>query len=253
MGLSHRITGLGALCLAGSLSASAVYLVDFNTHTADGYPDDLLTWNAFAAPADVGGTLLDTDGGASSLTIGQTGLNDSNYPASNNTGPAWAWSDSAHDGAVGDFFFTSNDGNIDTGEISISGLTGVQFSVDIMAGGKNHSAYNGFYSYSLDGGTTWAGFTQYASDGLSVTIANTMDAETPLSGYSMQAGRYLGLTDVTLTSGDTFLIRGQDDSGTAIAFNALKLTTVTAVPEPALFATLMGPLVLLFALGRRRR
>lgn len=243
---------LFALCASATLGATTIY-IDFNTHTADGYPD-ASTWNAYPAPSDVTGGLVDILGSATGLSISQSGFNDSAYPASNNSGPSWAWMDAATDGAVGDFFFTSNDANIDTATITISGLTGLNFSIDLLAGGKNHSAYEGsLISYSLNGGSTWTGFTQYSISGDAITIADSSDPATPVTGYSMQAGRYLSATGLSLTSGDDLIIRGVDTDGEATAFNAMRLTLdVAAVPEPSALAFLIGFGATLIGLRRRR-
>lgn len=256
-----RFPLLGCFLLAISMLAlssgrAAVVLVDFNTtNGANDYPGGAAAWNIYEAPANVTGTLKDNTGDASAgLTISHTGsLEDSagvwNAPGS---APAWATGGSV----MGDYFWTGNNNAISASFTILFGgfQIGDKVSVDLIASRDTSSLVNtGYYEYSLDGGTTWAGFTVVNAAGAAVTaggwdtkttqtqlFANVADGYT--NGYSMN------ITGVEL-AGASLQIRVTSPVGSSWAgLNAVRLDVI---PEPGTCALLAGGLVAL-ALSRRR-
>jgi len=241
-------------------SAQIVFQIDFNEQRSSGidganYPDPSLTWNEYATPADMTGTLVDTTGAPSLYTISQSGLNDSAYPASNNTGPSWAYDAGDDDSAaVDDFFWTTNTAAA-TAMVTIGGLGGSSFDLNLVAGGKNHGGYDEqYFSYSLDGGGTWTGFDIYNADG-SFDQADSLS--NAISGYAAQVGDELVATGLILTAGDSLVIRSLDTASDAAGWNALRLTvdtgSVGAIPEPSALGIFIGLFALGPVLSRRRR
>jgi len=124
----------------------------------------------------------------------------------------------------------------------------VDFDLNLIAGGKNHSAYSEqYFSYSLDGGSTWTGFDIYNSDG---SLHQPDSLFNYVFGYTAQAGRELVATGLSLTTGDSLVIRSTDPVTSASGWNALQLTVV---PEPSVAAILLGVAAFVTVLSSRPR
>lgn len=160
-------------------------------------------------------------------------------------------------GASGDYFHTNTNGAANTLTLTIAGLTmGNTFSLDMLASRVDNNA-SGIYEYSLNGGTSWSGFTVLNSDGTVATTdgwntnnTQTQARHTNTQGYALH--HYMNLSDVTLT-GSTLQIRATDSNlGTTGTGNYTVINAVpfTVVPEPSSFGL---ALVGLDALDTRRK
>ena len=252
-----------------SIGSAAVYLVDLNTQNATGGAAAGSggvngTWNRYAAPTNLTGTLVDSTGAGSSITIGRSGtITDSgfgngaapdtivfnnNVP---NSQPAWATS-STDNRSSGDYFFTSTGADFASYTVNFGGLTpGTSVSIDVLAS-RNDGLVKGFYDYSLDGGATFTGFTVLNSDGTPTAgRADSKTAQFDAQADGFNNHRYLNFTGTTLP-GSTLLVRVTDAQNVVNAFAVINaIRVITPVPEPT---TASGLLVLggLASLRRRR-
>lgn len=232
--------------------AAAVILIDLNTNSGAGGPGG--TWNSYAIPADItGATVVDSTNTATQITFNKTGTITDNTANSGTAvfdpaqlgvmnQPAWVAA-GGNDDAAADNFFTSNAANTnpDSYTLIFGGFTpGDKVTIDLLAS-RNSASANGFFDYSLDGGTNWAGFTVLNADGSLATTAGWDTNTTATQFFSLQSQgftlhRYMNASDLTL-SGSTLRIRTTDlttSSGLFSAMNALQLT-VTPVPEPGTY------------------
>lgn len=264
----------GAICLLSvvgmftglaSTSVAETFLIDLNTTSSPTTPTVGGTWNVYAAPADVNGGILKNATGANTtatLSISGTFSDSTNGGSAvfNNTSPdslpSWATS-STDNGASGDYFYTNTSATADSFTLTIANLTpGNTFSLDLLASRQDANA-SGLYEYSLNGGTTWSGFTVLNSNGTLATTDgwNTNNTQTQAfhnsaQGFSLH--RYMNASGGTLT-GSTLQIRTTDSTlgttgtGTYSVINAVR---VTVVPEPSTMAFMVLGLT---ALASRRR
>ncbi|WP_166442628.1 PEP-CTERM sorting domain-containing protein [Phragmitibacter flavus] len=253
-----------ALMLGGATSTllGSTVLVDFSDALGSGGPGG--TWNTVATPAAItaGVGLLDVGGVATGISVSRTA---GNLIESSNTGPlvfvhdsgvyaglpAWAASTS-NNLAAGDIFYTDNGTVQGTATLTFTGLTvGNVLSMDILSSRNAASASGGFFEYSLDGGTTWAGFSVLDANGVLetdngwglgvTTVQGGKSFNSFTDGFSEH--RYLNVAGVVLT-GTTLQLRLWDanlTSGHFTALNALRLE-VGAVPEPGIGFLLLGAL-----------
>ena len=251
--------------LMGTAQAQTVYLLDFNTTSSDSLPGGASAWNQFAAPSNVTGIIADTNGStAGGITVSQTGMNYSGASGAdvfNNPtgGPSWVTTDGSlgDTGAAADGFFTAVNG-INSMELTFSGLNaGSVVSLDLWASrdASNPSTVTGYYSYSLDGGTTWQGFNVLEKDGTAST-ANGWDTNDTLSqvfGAETDAfdnARYMNIDNIVLT-GDSLIVRAEDPADKR--FVMLNAARLTIIPEPSTYAIAFGLLALCGAMLRRRK
>ncbi|MDQ8208894.1 PEP-CTERM sorting domain-containing protein [Coraliomargarita sp. SDUM461003] len=243
--------------LASSAFASTTYNIDFNDTDSSGSSTE--TWNTYNEHTDLvsGTTLVDSQNNSSSVFITATGdiLTSSGNNLSNPaTRPAWL-----PEFAADDFFWTGNDtGNNELSfTTSFGGLTtGNTLSLDLFAARESSLVLEANYEYSLDGGSTWSGFTVLESDGSAATTDgwNSNDTQSQLfnldenGGY--EDGRYLSISNIVLT-GSTFDVKVTVPGAANYAgINAMKLTII---PEPGSYALMLGLLALGAQALRRRR
>ncbi|MGE9268815.1 MAG: PEP-CTERM sorting domain-containing protein [Verrucomicrobiales bacterium] len=248
--------------LALSASAhSSVILVDFNNNASGAIPGG--TWNTYGTTAEVNGSTLDDEGNSSTaVTLSYTGTmskNTSNfntlvYQPTNNGGnnPAWAYS-TGNNGVAGDNFFTSTDAVANAFTLDFSNIAaGSTVSIDLLAS-RNSGNARGFFDYSLDGGSTWQGFTVVDYLGNAVTSGGWDSNTTATQVFNLQSHGYTNhyyLNATGTLSGSQLLIRTTDatsDSGVFSAMNGLRLTIVPEPSTAGLLALALG------SLARRRR
>lgn len=270
----HKVTTLGALCIAiglmqGAGMAATIVKMDFSDLGGSGGPGGG-TWNSYATTANINGsTMLDYNTGLSSGltldksgTITRSGTNSGTSTVFDNTSPNSepAWATSATDNrASGDYFFTSTAGASHSFTLTIGGLAaGNVVSLDLLAS-RNEASISGTvrggkFGYSLDGGTTWNGLKVLNSDGTVATANGWNTTDTWTTDFQLKADgydnhRYMHIDNVTLT-GTTLQIRVLDDTGGGYnVLNAAQLAVAVPEPSTALLATIV-PAAL--ALRRRR-
>ncbi|HEY8965064.1 MAG TPA: PEP-CTERM sorting domain-containing protein [Candidatus Methylacidiphilales bacterium] len=244
--LALFLLGLGA----PALRADTAYNIDFNTTAGGAYPAGTGTWNSYGTVAATTGFLLDSTGAASGIGISLSGTVQAssrsgttdvyNNTAGNN--PAWVASASAN-GAAGDYFYTNNsDSTQDSFQVAFTGLTlGAQVSVNLFAS-RNDTGATGYYSYSVDGGTTWIGLTVYNYDGTAAaswTGQNTLTKifDETSDGYTNH--EYMGASGIAIGSSGLLVKVSDTATGPGIysTLNAMQLS-VAAVPEPGTWALL---------------
>lgn len=260
---SIRPRGLGlviAMMLGLALmpaSRAAVYLIDFNTFNAGTYPAGYPSsqWNLYALPANVTGLLKDTAGSTGAgVSIGYTGdlLHSTGWENFYQTAPAWT----NGAGPAGDFFWTGNAlGTAASFTVSFGGFSaGTIVSLDIFASRSSSLAVKGYYEYSVDGGTTWSGFTVVNTAGAAVTTggwsANTTQSQLfDLNGDGYANGSSLSISSVVLNS-DALLVRvTKPDTSNYVGINSMQLTVI---PEPAGAAVIMSLAAVAMGAGVRR-
>ena len=260
-----------ALSIAfGSLASLAhgaqVYLMDFNTHTdaTSTHPGGAAAWNIYAAPADINnGLIKDTSGStASGIRLNKSGtLADSGNTGAaafdNPTGgPSWVTNDGslADTGVAADYFFTSTSDASNLFTMTFSGLAGgTTVSLDLFFSRANATG-NGFYSYSLDGGSTWVGLNVLEKNGALSTDSRWASSNTLATMFrgnedGNDNGRYMATGEVLIGAPGTIQFKVQDDAATGWA--GISAARLTVIPEPSTAALLAG--VAGFATLRRRR
>lgn len=252
------------LCVLGTQARGAVtYLVDLNTNSNLPAGGAGGTWNAYIAPANItGGTLVDSTGAASLVTLSVSGTisdNTSNFGTAvfdpNQAGhvgePAWVSND-----AAGDNFFTNNSTTTAASyTLTFGGLTaGSTVSVDLLAS-RNSGSAKGFFEYSVDGGGTWLGFNVLNGDGTAAATDGWDANNTQTQAFILQSQgfvlhRYLNVGNVTVP-GTTLMVRTTDADAVTSTFSAMNaMQVVVEVPEPGMGVIVaMGMGILL----RRRR
>ena len=247
---SLAFTALWGIIYANQCAA-AIVLIDLNTNSGAGGPGG--TWNSYATPADInGGSLVDSTNTATSFTFNKTGTITDNTANSgtavydpalaSGVNPAWVYA-TGNDDAAADNFFTSNAANTnpDSYTLIFGGFTlGDKVTIDLLAS-RNSGSANGFFDYSLDGGTSWTGFTVLnpngtlaATDGWNTNTTATQSFSLQSQGYTLH--RYMNASDLILAD-STLRIRTTDlttSSGLFSAINAIQLA-VTPVPEPGTY------------------
>ncbi|MDF3129321.1 PEP-CTERM sorting domain-containing protein [Kiritimatiellaeota bacterium B1221] len=229
-----------SLFLVSSMQA-AVYKIDFET--AGGSAGS--SWNVYAAPGDVTGTLKDTSQStAAGITISASG--DINNSAGNNlygdNGPAWIETDAGTDNAADDFFWTNNDDAVDTSfTISFAGLTpGDTVSIDLFASRQSSLNLTAYYEYSLDSGSSWEGFSVLENTGVAASTNGWDTNNTQTQPFNLDEtggftlGRYMNASSLTVGASGTLdvvltvpvTLENADYAG----INAMQLTVI---PEPS--------------------
>lgn len=260
------LPALAILTALASPASALTLLIDLNTNAGSPLPPGN-TWNSYATPADItGATLLDSSGSTTGITFNKTGTitdNTSNGGLAifnpNQPGveglPSWVTT-TTEAGAAADNFFTSNSGAVaHTFTLTFGDLTpGHTFSLDLLASRNSGSAL-GFFEYSLDGGTTWTGFTVLNADGTPATTdgwdtATTVDQFFNLQTQGFQLHRYMNASDITLT-GTTLDVRTRDANALGPTFSAMNALRLEIIPEPS--ALLLTAPTLAFSLTRRNR
>lgn len=252
---------------AVSTCAADTYLLEFANVVSDNVvagngPGG--TWNVYSASSGVnGGTLLNSLGAPSSITLGYTGT----LNASGNAGrsltydntsaignPSWV-ATPTNNAAAGDLFFTDNGaGAVGQVVFTLQGFTpGNLLSLDIL-GSRNVTNADGFYEYSLDGGTSYFGLSMMNPDGSPTLVDGWSTENSKTKAYDNQTDgynnhRYLNISEVALLSSG-LRIRITDVDATSGNFAAINAMRVTVVPEPS-SVLLMGAAGLVFL--RRRR
>lgn len=262
---STSILALGLWCLCTLNTSATVFLIDLNENAGSPLPSGQ-TWNTYAAPSNItGATILNAAGQSSSVTLSVTGTITDNTANGglvvfdpNQSGvvnlPAWVAAGGAN-GAAGDNFFTNNStSSAASFTLTFGGLTaGDTVSIDLLASRNSGSAL-GFFDYSLDGGSTWAGFRVLNADGTLATTNgwDTQNTQSQVFGLQSQGftlHRYMNATDLTLT-GSSLMIRTTDANDTTSTFSAINAIQVTVTPEPTTGALLVMAMA---CLGCRRR
>lgn len=252
---THLLVGL-ALIASPFLRAQTTYLIDFNgVADAGGYPGGESAWNRYSGPGDVTGLLSDTGGSSSgSISISQTGMNNSTNTGTAifdnpDGGPAWVTDSTelALTGAASDYFFTSTS-STSSFTVTLAGFNiGDIVSLDLWASRNSSTNGIGFYSYSLDNGSTWHGFQVLNKDGSPATANgwnthNTLTQSYHASNDGNIAARYMHGGELVLID-EMILIRGQDPQ--ASHWTPLNAIRVQVIPEPATVAMITA----LFTLG----
>jgi hypothetical protein len=265
------VAGLGlfvGLSAASAASAAEVLLIDLNENNGSGGPGG--TWNTFAAPANInGGTLVNSANVATTVTLSvASGSSISDNTANFGTNvfdpalsgfvnqPAWVAA-GGNNQAAGDNFFTNNTAagtqafTLVFGNLPATGTV----SIDLLAA-RNSTAALGFFEYSTDGGTTWAGYRVMNSDDTVATTNGWDTNNTQSQAFSLQTQgynlhRYMNAVDVPLDSG-SLSIRTTDGNSTTSTFSAVNAIRLTVVPEPTSIATAAGGLLVASAARRRR-
>lgn len=259
------ILALGLWCLCTFKASATVYLIDLNENAGSPLPSGQ-TWNTYAAPSNItGATIVNSAGQSSSVTFSVTGTitdNTANFGTAvfdpTQSGvvnlPTWVAAGGAN-GAAGDNFFTNNSTTTAASyTLTFGGLTaGDIVSIDLLASRNSGSAL-GFFDYSLDGGSTWAGFRVLNADGTLATTngwdtKNTQSQVFGLQSQGFTLHRYMNAADLTLT-GSSLMIRTTDANDTTSTFSAINAIQVTVTPEPTTGALLVMAMAWL---GSRRR
>ncbi len=257
--------GIGVLSLAASPASAAVYLLDFNdTANAGGYVGGAGAWNAYADPTNItGATIADTTGStAAGITLSHVGASNSgngNANTFNNAtgGPSWVTTDGSlgNTGAAADYFWTGGFvANTNTFTLTLGNLApSSNASLDLWFSRVGDST-NGKFEYSLDGGTSWLGFTVVERDGTPSTadgwdLNDTQSANFGGERDGNNATRYMtadlaigapGMVNIRVTNGTNW-----------VGLGAARLDTAP-IPEPGATFLLFGSLAVI-GLRRRRR
>ncbi|WP_269540494.1 PEP-CTERM sorting domain-containing protein [Cerasicoccus fimbriatus] len=254
------------------LSASAqadVFLIDFNNvANSNGYPGGASAWNAYTAPSGVNGSLIsDTTGSTGmGLTLNHSGTMTDSTNGNANTfnnatgGPSWVTTDGslANTAAAADYFFTSTSADTDF-TITFGNLTpGDTVDIDLWMSRNSTSNSEGFYEYSLDGGTSWFGLNVLEKDGTATSATYWVGNNTQTEVFRAvqdgnDAARYMNMGGLTVGGAGTLDVRVNDASSGGWAGLAAARLTVTPVPEPSTYAMLLGVAVLGITYVRRRR
>lgn len=249
----HLHYRLGGLSLAASLliglgvatgaqAATSTFLMDFNTaRSSSNYPTahPSAEWMTFAAPANVTGTLIDSVGSASlGISVAHTGdFTDSTGTGLYNANMAPAWTRGV--APADDFFWTGSDpDNVKTFTLTFGGFSvGDTVSLDLFASRDSANSITGYYEFSLDGGSTWGGFTVLDVNG-AVDTANgwgTKNTQTQLfdidnDGYTL--GRSMSIAGAVLAD-TSLLVKVTKPVGSSYTgLNSARLM-VTSIPEPS--------------------
>ncbi len=260
-----KLIPLSLLLIAGFQWVHAeTFLVDFNTLDSSGYVGG--TWNAYAEPSDVdGSTIVNNAGIGSAYTLSYSGLmqdssNGGTLAFNNATGgPSWATTDGSlsNTSAVADYFYTSTTSQTSF-TVTFGSLTpGDTANLDLWMSRQNHSQGIGYYSYSLDGGTTFSGFNVLEKDGSAATTNgwdtnNTKDQVFLAKEDGNVLARYMNINSLTIGAPGTLQVKVEDVSSDDWA--ALSAMQLTVIPEPSTFAMLIvAGMGLLITRQRRRR
>lgn len=265
----HQLSVLflsAAVILLGAHHVMAeTFLVDFNTTDSGSYPGGSNAWNIYTTPAEVNGSAIHNDYSLAptSVTLNKSGtITDSGNGGAavfNNAsgGPSWVTTDGslANTGAAGDYFFTSTNTNNESFTMIFSGLTpGEAANLDVWTS-RVTATSEGFYEYSLDGGSSWSGFTVLEKDGSASTGDGWTGMNTQVKGFQgirdgNNNARYMSVSNLLLT-GSTLSVRTTDTEG-AGTWSAIGAIRLSVVPEPGTIglalATMSG-----LALRRPRR
>ncbi|WFB36275.1 hypothetical protein P3T73_00670 [Kiritimatiellota bacterium B12222] len=247
------LLGLAVLSLSMWCSA-ATYLMDFSTfQDTGGYVEG--TWNTYAAPANVTGTLKDNTGSsAAGITLSYTGNLGGNTHAhyfNNLTGGAsWATAADALDKtqAVGDYFSSNNKAT--PAIFTFGGLKpGDTISLDLLSAynAENTSA-RGQYAYSIDNGLTYHGFDIVEKDGS--PVSEGAPGSTYFNGNSQgnTKAQYMTIRSLTVGPSGNVRVKIQDNGayGEFAVISAMQLS-VNPIPKSPTYAILilagMGGLV----------
>lgn len=254
--------GLTGFSFASVASAqTSVYLFDFNTVQSGVYPD-ASTWNIYAEPSDISGSVSDSTGSTGAgVSLGFTGtFIDSSGTGLYNAGSAPSWTGAT--APAGDFFWTGIDGHAGGSNLSFtltfSGLTqGSIVDLDVFGSRSSGNEVIGFYEYSTDNGATWDGLTVLDNVGDPATAAGWDTNNTQSQAFNIDddgyiAGRYMTIGGVTVGSDESLMLRVTNDASSSyVGVNSMRLTT--QVPEPSTYAMLFALAVGGMVLMRRRR
>jgi hypothetical protein len=258
--MKKRIS-LALIATTSSIFAANVYQIDFNTAGGSAGAD----WNVYSSYTDLvsSTTLTDTDSTSSSIFITASGDIDTSSGTGlyNDNGPSWLESNGAGDNAADDFFWTTNNSGLDTAQsfiMTFGGLTaGNEISLDLFASRSSSLVLTATYEYSLDGGTTWAGFTVLESGGAAAVTDGWDTANTQTQVFNLdenggyEDGRYMNISGITLTESTLDVRVSVAADANYAGINAAQLTIV--IPEPSTYAFLGGLLTLAHVVLRRRR
>lgn len=247
------------LVTGAPLSQAVTFLIDLGTNSTSGYPSG--TWNAYdASTVKIASNLKDITGANTSVgfvgagTIAQggtpgTGVFDAaNVPAS----LSWLATSSAN-GAASDWLYTTTTSGQSSHTYTFSNLTaGNIFSLDLFSSRDNASSF-GRFSYSLDGGTNWIGFTVLEANGTPATdegwsTNTTLSQNYNISTQGYDKYRYMNASNITLT-GTSVVVRAQDVDVSA-SYAGINAMRFTVIPEPTAAILVSG---LALSAFRRRR
>jgi hypothetical protein len=254
------------LPVAFAFGANAeTFLVDFNTTEAGTYPSG--SWNTFAAPGDVNGSVISNSSGfnTSGITLSYSGtMQDSSRYAITGTltnpelSPSWV-GNATDTAASSDYFWTSNSEADASFTLTFGGFdVGDQVSLDLWAS-RDDAPSGGNYEYSLDDGLTWFGFNVLKSDGSAETADDWSLNDTKSQVFNNKSdgndeGRYMNVGDLTIGASETLSVRVSDpDGATAGYYTVASAVRLVVIPEPSASAVLLGMLALGLTVIRRNR
>jgi hypothetical protein len=238
----------GSLMAFGLAAHAQVVLADFGA----GANETTTGWNTGVTIA--GATnLVDSNGDATAIDIAFTNWSDSTSTdtwAGRTESPSWAT-----DNALTDRLFTSAGNAVITlSDLDVNLTYDIEFASSYPSGSSNGSQPA---TYELSGATGTSapveGFNAFTNTSLGTTVAWTavVDATT---GDLAGAEGWLGWYNVAPSAtGEIIINVNADYLNNSASRGALNAMQISAVPEPATYAALLGLLALGVVMWRRRR